>query len=142
MVGSQNGVMVVKGSTISAGDAVAPAARLGHTALKSGQSSAFSRFPSSGREWARAHHRALKNAPKNITSEKMNQLMLQRNDRSTLRPYRPSWLSPTAWLNHWNKTTKNQSMPKASDHLPQSAPLIHCPAPRMTKNKPSEAIAG
>ena len=78
IVGSQNGVMVVNGSTISAGEAVTPAARLGQTALKSGQSKALSRLPSAGTECDRAHHRAVKNAPKNITSEKMNQLMLQR----------------------------------------------------------------
>jgi hypothetical protein len=57
---------------------VAPAATLGQTALKSGHSSAFSRLPNAGTECARAHHRAVKKAPKNITSEKMNQLMLQR----------------------------------------------------------------
>ena len=78
MVGSQNGVIVVKGSTIPAGEAVAPATELGHAALKSGHSRAFSRLPSSGTECDRAHHNAVKNAPKNITSEKMNQLMLQR----------------------------------------------------------------
>jgi hypothetical protein len=31
-----------------------------------------------GTECERAHHKAEKKAPKNITSEKMNQLMLQR----------------------------------------------------------------
>ena len=35
-------------------------------------------LPNAGTEWIRAHHSAVKNAPKNITSEKMNQLMLQR----------------------------------------------------------------
>ena len=50
MVGNQKGVMVVKGSTMPAGDAVAPAASVGHTALKSGHSSAFSRLPSAGSE--------------------------------------------------------------------------------------------
>ncbi|MNV89179.1 hypothetical protein D3C71_1834530 [compost metagenome] len=63
---------------------MAPTAKLGHTALKSGQSNALSRLPRAGTEWARAHHNAVKNAPKNITSEKMNQLMLQRYDRSIL----------------------------------------------------------
>ena len=86
MVGNQNGVMVWNGSMVPAGDAVAPAAMLGHTALKSGHNKACSRLPSSGTECTRIHHRAEKNAPKNITSEKMNQLMLQRNDKSTLWP--------------------------------------------------------
>ena len=35
-------------------------------------------LPSAGTECTRAHHRAEKKAPKNITSEKMNQVMLQR----------------------------------------------------------------
>ncbi len=74
--------MVWKGSTVPAGEAVAPAATLGHTALKSGQSRAFSRLPRLGTAWARAHHSAPKKAAKNITSLKMNQLMLQRNDTS------------------------------------------------------------
>ena len=142
IVGSQNGVIVVKGSTMLAGEPVAPAARLGQTDLKSGHSKAFSRLPSSGTEWARTHHKALKNAPKNITSEKINQLMLQRNDKSILRPYWPPSLSPMAWLNHWYKTPKNHSMPIAKEYLPQSAPLIHCPAPRMMKKRPRAARAG
>ena len=101
MVGSQKGPTVVKGSMMPAGDAVTPAAMLGQTALKSGHKSAFSRLPRAGTECARAHHSAVKKAPKNITSEKMNQLMLHRNDMSILWPYRPPSLSPTAWLNHW-----------------------------------------
>jgi hypothetical protein len=87
---TRKGVIVVNGSTMPAGDAVAPAAMLGHTALKSGHSNAFSSLPSAGTEWERIHQRAVKKAPKNITSEKMNQLMLQRNDRSTLCPYWPA----------------------------------------------------
>ena len=87
IVGSQNGPMVVNGSTISAGEPVTPAAMLGHTDLKPGHSNAFSRLPASGIEWARPHHKAVKNAPKNMTSEKMNQLMLQRNEMSMRRPY-------------------------------------------------------
>src|SRR5437868_3832631 len=86
IVGSQNGVIVSKGSMMPAGDAVAPAATEGHTALKSGQSTALSMPPSAGTECERIHHSAVKNAPKNITSEKMNQLMLQRNETSTLWP--------------------------------------------------------
>src|SRR5205085_6699586 len=86
MVGSQNGVMVWNGSMMPAGEAVAPAASDGHTALKSGHSSALSRLPSAGTECDRIHHSAVKNAPKNMTSEKMNQLMLQRNDMSTRWP--------------------------------------------------------
>src|SRR5690606_22649194 len=78
MVGNQNGPTVSNGSTVPAGDAVAPCTTLGQAALKSGHSKLFSKFPSSGTECARAHHKAVKKAPKNMTSEKMNQLMLQR----------------------------------------------------------------
>src|SRR4030095_3072744 len=85
-IGSQNGPTVWKGSTVPAGDPVTPAVTVGQTALKSGHSSALSRLPSAGSEWVRVHQSAVKKAPKNITSEKMNQLMLQRNDRSTLWP--------------------------------------------------------
>ncbi|MDT4878800.1 hypothetical protein FQZ97_1144240 [compost metagenome] len=134
--------MVWKGSTMLPGEAVAPACMLGHTAVKSGQISAFSMLPSAGTECTRAHHRAVKKAPKNITSEKMNQLMLQRKDRSILRPYRPLSLSPTDWLNHWNRTISQKARPKASEYAPQPAPLTHWPAPRMTKNSPMAAITG
>ena len=82
MVGNGHGPMVVNGSTMPAGDAVKPACALGQTALKSGHSTALSRLPRLGTACTRVHHRAPKNAPKNITSEKMNQLMLQRNDTS------------------------------------------------------------
>ena len=86
MVGSQNGPTVVNGSTMPPGDAVAPTSAVGQMARKSGHKSALSRLPSAGRAWARAHHSAEKKAPKNITSEKMNQLMLQRNDMSMRSP--------------------------------------------------------
>src|SRR5437868_12274651 len=99
MVGSQNGPTVWKGSTMPAGEPVAPAAAVGHTALKSGHSSALSRLPSAGSACVRAHHSAVKKAPKNITSEKMNQLMLQRKERSILWPYRPPSLSRIEALN-------------------------------------------
>src|SRR5450830_604010 len=78
IVGSQNGVMVWKASMVPAGDPVAPGTVPGQAAWNPGHSRAFSRLPSAGNEWARAHHRAEKNAPYSITSEKMNQVMLQR----------------------------------------------------------------
>jgi hypothetical protein len=43
---------------------------------------AFSRLPRLGTDITRAQYSAPKNAAKNITSEKMNQAMLQRNDTS------------------------------------------------------------
>jgi hypothetical protein len=56
--------------------------------------------PNAGKECERAHHNAEKKAPKNITSEKMNQVMLQRYDKSILRPNCPVSLSWMASLNH------------------------------------------
>src|ERR1700748_3162712 len=111
IVGSQNGVIVWKGSMMPAGEAVVPGAMLGHTALKSGHSSALSVPPSAGTECERIHHRAVKKAPKNITSEKMNQLMLQRKEMSILRPYWPPSLSRADSRNHWNSTPNSHSRP-------------------------------
>jgi hypothetical protein len=78
MVGSQKGPTVWNGSTMPAGEAVAPAATLGHTALKSGHSRAVFQAAQCGHRVRARPPQAVKNAPKNITSEKMNQLMLQR----------------------------------------------------------------
>src|SRR4051812_30006634 len=142
IVGSQNGVIVWNGSMMLAGDAVAPACSEGHTALKSGHSTALSIPPSAGTEWARIHHSAEKNAPKNITSEKMNQLMLQRKDISTLWPYLPVSLSWMASRNHWNSTVNSHRKPSRSVYLAQSAPLIHSAALAMMTRRPKAAVAG
>src|SRR5437588_12493753 len=57
---------------------------------KPGHSSALlSMLARSGTEYWRTQKSAPKKAPKNITSEKMNQLMPQRNDTSSQRPYLP-----------------------------------------------------
>src|SRR5438105_11282572 len=79
IVGIGQGPIVVNASTVPAGDAVKPGSTLGHTALKSGHNTALARLPRFGTDDSRAQYSAPKNAPKNITSEKMNQLMLQRN---------------------------------------------------------------
>jgi hypothetical protein len=111
--------------------------------LKSGQSSAFSIPPSAGTECTRIHHRAVKKAPKNITSEKMNQLMLQRNDRSILRPYRPPSLSCDRVAEPLEQHAEQPpARPKNSEYLPHETWLTHWPAPRMTKNRPKAAKAG
>src|SRR5688572_19209273 len=56
----------------------------GQCELKPGQTSAWlSRVARSGTEYTRAQNRAPKNAPKNITSEKMKKLIPQRNERSS-----------------------------------------------------------
>jgi hypothetical protein len=66
-----------------------------------------------------------KKAAKNMTSEKMNQLMLQRKDTSMRSLYRPLSLSRMASPNHWNSTTAHHSSPKSSEYAPQPWPLIH-----------------
>jgi hypothetical protein len=82
MVGSGQGPILLKGSTVPAGEAVMPGPSLGHRALKSGHSSLCSASPSIGTECTRAQYKAPKKAAKNITSLKMNQPMLQRKDMS------------------------------------------------------------
>ncbi len=142
IVGSHSGPMAWKGSMVPAGEAVTPAAVLGQAALKSGHRIELSRSPSAGTECARIHHSAVKKAPKNITSEKMNQLMLQRNEWSTLRLYWPASLSWMASRNHWNSTPKSHSRPNRNTQRPQPTPLIHWVAPKMTKNRPNAAKKG
>jgi hypothetical protein len=75
-----------------------------------------SRLPSIGTVCTRAQYSAPKKAAKNITSEKMNQLMLQRKDTSMRSLYRPPSLSPMAGLNHWNEHVDSQiTMPGSSE---------------------------
>ena len=70
IVGSQNGPTVWKCSTTPAGP------KLGQTAWKSGHSiSLWSRSPSHGVVIVRTYHSAPKKPAKNMTSEKMNQLI-------------------------------------------------------------------
>jgi hypothetical protein len=90
----------------------------------------------------RAQYSAPKKAAKNITSEKMNQLMLQRNETSMRSEYRPLSLSRMASLNHWNITVSQITMPASSTQAPQPAPLTHWPAPRITRNRPKAIITG
>src|SRR5439155_19710128 len=56
----------------------------GQCGVKPGHISALlSMVARSGTEYWRTHHSAPKKAPKNITSEKMNHLMPQRNERTS-----------------------------------------------------------
>ena len=99
-------------------------------------------MPSIGTECTRAQYSAPKKAAKNITSEKMNQLMLQRKDASTRGEYRPLRSSAMAVLNHWNITLSQMTRPSSSEYAPQPWPLIHWPAPRITKNMPVATSTG
>src|SRR5712671_3383709 len=63
----------------------------GQCPVNPGQSSAWcSRSPSSGTDIRRSQNSVPKKQAKNITSEKMNQLIPQRNDKSSQRPYLPA----------------------------------------------------
>src|SRR4051812_17052112 len=62
----------------------------GQCGVKPGQTSAFDSIVArSGIEYCRTQNSAPKNAPKNITSERMKKLIPQRNERSSQRPYLP-----------------------------------------------------
>src|SRR5439155_17646223 len=77
-------------AAIGVNSSMNPGPAEGKCELKPGQTSALlSMVARSGTEYWRTHHRAPKKAPKNITSEKMNQLMPQRNERSSHAPYLP-----------------------------------------------------
>ncbi len=141
-VGIIHGPIVWNGSMMSAGEPVAPGCVVGQTALKSGHRIALSRSPSVGIEYTRAQYSAPKKAPKNITSEKMNQLMLQRNEMSIFLLYRPPSLSRIASPNHWTIVKVHKMKPARSEYLPHSCPLIHWPAPRMIRNMLVATIAG
>ena len=77
-----------------------------------------------------------------MTSEKMNQLMLQRNETSTRLPYMPPSLSLIACRNHCWSTNAQVTNPASSTHLPQSWPLTHWLAPKMMSSRPNAAAAG
>ncbi|MNN72599.1 hypothetical protein D3C81_1886530 [compost metagenome] len=91
IVGSQNGPTVWNCSTTPAGP------KLGQAALKSGHSiSRWSMSPSHGVVIVRVYQSAPKKAAKNITSEKMNQLMPQRKEpsmRLLFMPASDSWMA-------------------------------------------------
>ena len=78
MVGSQNGPTVWKGSTTLARRGRGAGHHAGPDGLEVRPQQGILQAAQCRDQCARAHHSAVKNAPKNITSEKMNQLMLQR----------------------------------------------------------------
>ena len=60
-----------------------------------------------------------------VASEKINQLMLQRKERSMLAPYLPVSLSAMESPNHWKSTVNQMTKPSKREYLPQSASLTH-----------------
>src|SRR6201996_1048001 len=141
-VGIGHGPIVRNGAMVSAGEPVMPACALGQIAWKSGHSSWWSRLPSIGSAIERAQNSAPKNDAKNITSEKMNQLMLQRNDTSTRSEYSPPSLSPMAVVNHCASVASQTTTPVSTHHEPHSCPLIHWLPPRIIRNRPIATHTG
>jgi hypothetical protein len=59
-----------------------------------------------------------KNTPKNMTSEKMNQAIAQRNDASTLRLKSPRSLSPMTVPNQPKSMISRTPKPPVTSHGP------------------------
>ena len=100
------------------------------------------RSPSSGTEITRAQNSAPKNPAKNMTSEKMNQLMPQRNDMSTCLEYWPVSDSRITSPNQRYSMYKMITVPSASDTQPALMPLKTNTAPSAMQNRPTEPMMG
>src|SRR5215471_8519212 len=98
--------------------------------------------PSIGSEKARAQYSAPKKAPKNITSEKMNQLMLQRYDTSTRLPYMPPSDSEMASPNQCHSTNSTNSRPMNVPAGPQVCPFTHDASDASITSRPHAAMTG
>src|SRR6185436_8415596 len=93
----------------------------GQWLVKPGQRySLCSRVDKSGTDMTRAQKSAPKKPAKNITSEKMNQLMPQRNDRSSQAPYLPPSDSRITSPNQRNIIYSSSVKPAA---MPTQPPL-------------------
>src|SRR5262249_50609614 len=91
---------------------------------------------------ARAQNSAPKNDAKNITSEKMNQLMLQRKETSTCFEYLPPSLSPIAVPNHWPSVNSQRRMPARKTQAPHSWPFTHWLPPPIMRNSAHATVTG
>src|SRR3990170_6168331 len=91
---------------------------------------------------ARAQNSAPKNPAKNITSEKMNQLIPQRNDTSSQLPYLPPSDSRITSPNQRNSMYSRTTTPSASDIQPALAPFITKTPPRIIRNSAVEPMIG
>src|SRR3954451_17523020 len=99
-------------------------------------------LPSIGSAIARAQNSAPKNEPKNITSEKMNQLMLQRKETSTWSEYWPDSLSPIAVPNHCASVDSQRTRPASTDHAPHGWPFTHWLPPAIISSSATATVAG
>src|SRR2546423_4229221 len=115
----------------------------GQWGVKPGHISAFdSMVARSGTEYCRTHQSAPKNAPKNITSEKMNQLIPQRNERSSQAPYLPPSDSRITSPNQRTIMKSSSMKPAAIDTQPPERPLNTKIAPSAIRNSASAPMIG
>ncbi len=77
-----------------------------------------------------------------MTSEKMNQPMLQRNDMSTFVLYRRSSDSPITVPNHPNSIVSSTANPARTSHGPAATALNHRAAPSPSRNSAHEPTSG
>ncbi|CFU79672.1 Uncharacterised protein [Bordetella pertussis] len=112
-------------------------------ALKSGHSSSlWSRSPSQGVVMVRTYQSAPKKPAKNITSEKMNQLIPQRYDASIRLLYKPLSDSWMASPNQKYRVRNRPITPASTTHLPHTAPLTQPAAPRPMANSAKAVRTG
>ena len=115
----------------------------GQCAVNPGQSvSLWSRLARSGTDTTRSQKSVPKNAAKNITSEKMNQLIPQRNERSTFLEYR---LVSDSWITSPNQRKSMYRMmttPRATEIQPARMSLNAKIAPRTMQYRPTDPMIG
>ncbi len=115
----------------------------GQWLVKPGQSWALcSMLARSGTDITRAQKSAPKKAPKNITSEKMNQLMPQRNERSSRPPYFPPSDSRITSPNQRNIMYSSNMEPRAIPTQPPLASFITNTPPSAMQNSAAEPMIG
>src|SRR6266581_727900 len=115
----------------------------GHRSRKPGHSTSLcNRLARSGTDITRAQNSAPKNPKKNITSEKMNQPIPQRNDSSSQTPYLPPSDSRITSPNQRNIMYSRSMKPSASPTQPPLDEFITNTAPSAMRNSAAEPMIG
>src|SRR5260363_206085 len=135
IVGIGHGPIASNGGVNSAGPA------FGQSALNSGQSSLWSKSASMGATTARAQNNAPNSALKNMTSEKMNPLMLQRYDTSIRLPYSPRSDSAIASPNQRQSTHAKAARLRLNTMGAHVWPLIQPASENITPSNATAALA-
>jgi hypothetical protein len=76
-----------------------------------------------------------------MTSEKMNQIIPMRNDRSTCRLYTPCWFSPITVRNQPMNITASSARPAANTPGPNHS-FSQAATPSMVVNSATEPMIG